>query len=173
MTQADDIKTLRDASAALADIADRISCGGPKPDFTIARQVAVNRFNASPIWKKLKGTPWENDAPTIAAELMCMYAAECRVGASLMAGEGEKALSMSNAEIVAAAERGELPIYTPSSGEFERGWNAALDAALDFVGLPAGFSYQDTWTNEQLERLLVGFGDRVRALRKPAQEEGK
>ena len=97
----------------------------------------------------------------------------CRVGASLMAGEGEKALSMSNAEIVAAAERGELPIYTPSSGEFERGWNAALDAALDFVGLPAGFSYQDTWTNEQLERLLVGFGDRVRALRKPAQEEGK
>jgi hypothetical protein len=85
----------------------------------------------------------------------------CRVVSSLMAGEGEKALSMSNTEIVAAAERGELPIYTPSSGEFERGWNAALDAAIA----------------EMRERGFMMDADptvmMLRRLRKPAQEEGK
>lgn len=41
-----------------------------KPTFTEALKDAQERYKASPIWKKLEGTPWENDAPVIAAELM-------------------------------------------------------------------------------------------------------
>ena len=162
MTQADDIKTLRDASAALADIADRISGGGPKPDFTNARQLAVNRFKASPIWKKLEGTPWENDAPTIAAELMCMYAAECRVVSSLMAGEGEDSVSPERMAQLLKARIDRC---------------AELEAALK----PYVIDY-DEWMDKHPDSEMlttyrrVTFGEyraALRALRKPAQEEGK
>ena len=186
MTKADDIKTLRDASAALADIADRISCGGPKPDFTIARQVAVNRFNASPIWKKLKGTPWENDAPTIAAELMCMYAAECRVVSSLMAGEGEnrrqelherfKNRPGLNAQMDVQAPPSIDDYAPPSSGEFERGWNEAIEACLERIRRKYQYTvanplYAANYPSEA--NAVKDMRDLVRALRKPAQEEVK
>lgn len=40
-------------------------------DFTSALKIARERFEKNPNWKRLDGTPWMNDAPVIAAELMC------------------------------------------------------------------------------------------------------
>lgn len=38
-------------------------------DFVAALAEAKRRFMAHPWWKRLEGTPWENDAPVLAAEL--------------------------------------------------------------------------------------------------------
>lgn len=38
-------------------------------DFVVALAEAKKRFMAHPWWRRLEGTPWENDAPVIAAEL--------------------------------------------------------------------------------------------------------
>ena len=40
-------------------------------DFTQALRRARERFATNPNWDRLDGTPWENDAPCIAAQLMC------------------------------------------------------------------------------------------------------
>ena len=40
-------------------------------DFEDALWHARKRFSEHPLWWKLVSTPWENDAPVIAAELMC------------------------------------------------------------------------------------------------------
>lgn len=40
-------------------------------DFTSALAIANVRFRQNPNWRKLEHTPWENDAPVIAATLMC------------------------------------------------------------------------------------------------------
>lgn len=41
------------------------------PDFVHALKIATTRFKDHPHWSRLEGTPWENDAPVIAADLMC------------------------------------------------------------------------------------------------------
>ena len=38
-------------------------------DFVSLLADAKERFRAHPLWARLDGTPWENDAPVIAAEL--------------------------------------------------------------------------------------------------------
>ena len=43
-------------------------------DFVTALKIAQERFQKHPLWKMLDGTPWANDAPVIAAELMCRVA---------------------------------------------------------------------------------------------------
>lgn len=45
-------------------------------NFTDALEKAKARFARNPNWKKLDGTPWRNDAPVIAAELMCTAVAD-------------------------------------------------------------------------------------------------
>lgn len=108
---ADDVKVLREMAAALTEIADRIGSASPKPDFTLARQVAVERFKGHPMWKRLLGTPWENDAPTIAAELMCMYSQQFRN----------------------VIER-EAPTPNALKAAEDRGWNAGVLDARAVVG---------------------------------------
>lgn len=39
-------------------------------DFVMALKLAKEKFHSHPHWRRLEGTPWENDAPVIAATLM-------------------------------------------------------------------------------------------------------
>ena len=39
-------------------------------DFVAALEIAKRRYRSSRHWKMLEGTPWENDAPVFAADLM-------------------------------------------------------------------------------------------------------
>jgi len=43
-------------------------------NFTDALGIANARYRQNPNWRKLAHTPWENDAPVIAATLMCEVA---------------------------------------------------------------------------------------------------
>ena len=43
-------------------------------NFVDALRVAQEKFAAHPLWTRLDGTPWQNDAPVIAAKLMCEIA---------------------------------------------------------------------------------------------------
>lgn len=56
---------VRRVEAALAETDEE------KATFTEVLQIAKARYQKNPNWKRLEGTPWENDAPVIAAELMC------------------------------------------------------------------------------------------------------
>jgi len=49
----------------------------PKFTFTDALRIAQARYAAHPFWKRLIGTPWENDAPVIAAEFMVRASSTC------------------------------------------------------------------------------------------------
>lgn len=49
----------------------------PRFTFTDALAAAKARYEAHPMWKRLDGTPWANDAPVIAAELMIKSARTC------------------------------------------------------------------------------------------------
>ena len=49
-----------------------------EPDFVHALQTATARFKDHPHWRRLEGTPWENDAPVIAADLMCAILRDLR-----------------------------------------------------------------------------------------------
>ena len=44
-----------------------------EPNFVEALKVASEEFRKHPFWNRLEGTPWENDAPVIAAKLMCTW----------------------------------------------------------------------------------------------------
>jgi hypothetical protein len=39
-------------------------------NFVVALEIAKRRFASSRYWKMLVGTPWENDAPVFAADMM-------------------------------------------------------------------------------------------------------
>ena len=41
-------------------------------DYAEALAIARQRFRDHPYWSRLEGTPWENDAPAIAAQLMVL-----------------------------------------------------------------------------------------------------
>lgn len=58
-------------AVSLKRIADKLAEPADEVDFTSALAVANARFRQNPNWRKLEHTPWENDAPVIAATLMC------------------------------------------------------------------------------------------------------
>lgn len=60
-------------AAALIEFVDRLRSLPEAPeaiDFPTALELAKKRFRAHPLWSMLVATPWSNDAPVIAAELM-------------------------------------------------------------------------------------------------------
>ena len=61
-------------AAALTEFAERLRDLPEAPeaiDFCTALDLAKKRFRAHPYWRAIVGTPWENDGPVIAAEMMC------------------------------------------------------------------------------------------------------
>ena len=60
-------------AAALIEFVDRLRRLPEAPeaiDFPTALELAKARFRAHPHWRTIAGTPWANDAPVIAAEMM-------------------------------------------------------------------------------------------------------
>lgn len=60
-------------AAALIEFVERLIRLPEAPeaiDFPTALELAKARFRAHPKWSMLIGTPWSNDAPVIAAEMM-------------------------------------------------------------------------------------------------------
>lgn len=110
----------------------------------------------------------------------------CRVVSSLMAGEGEnrrqelherfKNRPGLNAQMDVQAPPSIDDYAPPSSGEFERGWNEAIEACLERIRRKYQYTvanplYAANYPSEA--NAVKDMRDLVRALRKPAQEEVK
>lgn len=80
-----------------------------RPNFTDALSVATARFASHPMWKRLEGTPWQNDAPAIAAELIlaALTAAKLNADGALKASVPEDVAALVRS--IGRAEWGSTP----------------------------------------------------------------
>ncbi len=136
----------------------------PKPvasrpiDFQSALEWAKVEFKGSPIWNRLVGTPWENDAPVKAARLMCE--ANARLTAELAKTENKRLENhLRNVELekqLAEAKRelAEVVARTNNLMEMSGRLQAERDAAraeLNSTTADAD-AYHDLWKRTEAER---------------------
>lgn len=96
---------------------------GASLSFTDALKVAKARFSRHPYWSKMDGTPWANDAPVIAADLMSALDGPTQSAVTQMFAAGQ----------ADALERAAKKLEDMAAHELNSDWGAAYLTGADAI----------------------------------------